>query len=138
MRHHDQLLPRDIKTPSVELPQPPNTLPSSEKTFRLICSRGWFLPRMQSAPFFQQLLFGLTVLWVWHAGACRAYLGAVRRFVGANTLSAPVGINDMCSANGPVRASGSAISTQPGNGSAFLSNYLVSYLVSLPSISPRP
>jgi hypothetical protein len=85
---------------------------------------------MQPAPFCQQLLLGLTMRLVGHTGACRAYLGAMRRLIGSHALGTPAGINGVRGADGFVGAPRPTVSTQPGDGSAFFSDDFVGYRLS--------
>lgn len=64
---------------------------------------------------------------VGHAGACRAYLSAMRCLIGSHTLSTPVSINRMCGANSFIGAPRPTVSTQPGNCRTFLGDDSVSY-----------
>ena len=85
---------------------------------------------MQPAPLLQQLLLGLAMRRVRHAGSCRAYLSTVRSLIGSHALGASVRIDSVCRADGLVGAPRPTVSTQPGNCSAFFSDDFVGYLFS--------
>ena len=85
---------------------------------------------MQPAPFLQQLLFGLTMRRVGHAGTYRAYLCAMRCLVGSHALCAPVRIDGVRSAYRFVWTLRPTVSTQPGDCSAFLSDNFIGYRLS--------
>ena len=85
---------------------------------------------MQPAPLLQQLLLGLAMRRVRHAGTCRAYLSTVRGLIGSHALGAPIRIDGVCRADGFIRAPWPTVSAQPGNCSAFFSDDFVGYRLS--------
>ena len=82
---------------------------------------------MKPAPLRQQLLPGLAMSRVGHAGFGRTRLNALGSFIGTDALSAPPGVYAMRCADSLVGASWSAISAMPGNSGAFLNNDFVSH-----------